>query len=148
MNCNSAHIRPTTPAKSRRKHHVTYEVQFQHEGAEYKVIGADIDGMLRLIQGVQGTEVVPEHEARRDAAEATLKGLKYEWRGGEQWVPPIGQPPAWVNEPKDPKDPHAELRKTWAPGQRWQTRVKGSTDWLHLRDDPGWHSDQEYLQCE
>ena len=63
----------------------------------------------------------------------------------DDWVDLPGPPPAWANEPKDP---HAELRKTWAPGQRWQTRVKGSTDWLHLRDDPCWHSDQEYRQCE
>ena len=124
---------------------MTYEVHFQLADAQYTVRGPEIDGMLRLIQGVQGAEVVPHIEERRDAAEATLKRLKYEWRGGEQWAPPIGPPPAWANEPKDP---HAELRKTWAPGQRWQTRVKGSTDWLHLRDDPCWHSDQEYRQCE
>jgi len=32
---------------------MSYEVQFQHEGAEYTVRGPDIDGVLRLIQGVQ-----------------------------------------------------------------------------------------------
>ena len=124
---------------------MTYEVQFQHEGAEYIVRGPDIDGVLRLIQGVQGAEDKSDYERCRDSAVSTLRRLGYEWRGGEQWSPPIGPPPAWVNEPKDP---HAELRKTWAPGQRWQTRVKGATDWLHLRDDPCWHSDQEYRQCE
>lgn len=32
---------------------MSYEVLFQHEGAEYTVRGPDIDGVLRLIQGVQ-----------------------------------------------------------------------------------------------
>ena len=77
---------------------MTYEVQFQLADAQYTVRGPDIDGVLALIQGVQGTEVVPEHEARRDAAEATLKCLKYEWCGGEQWVPPIQSTPepVWI----------------------------------------------------
>ena len=39
-----------------------YEVQFQHEGAEYTVRGPDIDGVLRLIQdadkGVQRQTMV------------------------------------------------------------------------------------------
>ena len=73
---------------------MTYEVQFQVGTSEYTVRGPEIDGMLRLIQGVQGAEVVPHIEERRDAAEATLKRLKYEWRGGEQWAPPIG-PATW-----------------------------------------------------
>ena len=77
---------------------MTYEVHFQLVDAQYTVRGPDIDGVLALIQGVQGTEVVPEYETRRDAAEATLRGLKYEWRGGEQWVPPIQSTPEpeWI----------------------------------------------------
>ena len=56
---------------------MSYEVQFQHEGAEYVVRGPDIDGVLRLIQGVQS--------------------LKYEWCGGELWAPPIGsKQPEWI----------------------------------------------------
>lgn len=31
---------------------------------------------------------------RRDAAEATLQRLGYEWHGGELWAPPLGQAPA------------------------------------------------------
>lgn len=77
---------------------MSYEVHFQLADAQYTVRGPDIDGMLQLIQGLQDTVVVPEHEARRDAAEATLKGLKYEWRGGEQWVPSSQSTPepAWI----------------------------------------------------
>ena len=77
---------------------MSYEVQFQHGDAQYTVRGPDIDGMLQLIQGVRGAEVVPEHEARRDAAEATLKCLKYEWCGGEQWAPSSQSTPepAWI----------------------------------------------------
>ena len=119
---------------------MSYEVQFQLGDAQYTVRGPDIDGVLALIQGVQGTEVAPEHEVRRDAAEATLKCLKYEWRGGEQWAPPIQSTP-------EPEDPHAELRKTWAPGQRWQTRHRGAKEWLSVGGNPEWHPDQEYRQC-
>ena len=39
---------------------MTYEVQFQHEGAEYIVRGPDIDGVLRLIQGVQTITKPPD----------------------------------------------------------------------------------------
>lgn len=39
---------------------MTYEVQFQVAAAEYTVRGPDIDGVLRLIQGVQGVGRVPE----------------------------------------------------------------------------------------
>lgn len=49
--------------------------------------------------------------------------------------------------PKTRCDPHAELRKTWEPGQRWQFR------WRHLMEDwrevsqessPRWASSCEY----
>jgi hypothetical protein len=42
-----------------------------------------------------------------------------------------------VAQPSD--DPHAELRKTWKPGQRWQACVDGVC-WcdLHPRVAPSW----------
>ena len=53
---------------------MSYEVQFQHEGAEYIVRGPDIDGVLRLIQGVQAAPSdVPEW---------------VEWSGGSRPVAP------------------------------------------------------------
>lgn len=94
--------------------------------------------MLKLILGLQDATIVPHVEERRDAAEATLKHLKYEWRGGELWAPPLGPVP----------DPHAELRKTWAPGQKWQTRHRSATEWIYLGGRPAWHPDQEYRKCE
>ena len=121
---------------------MTYEVHFQLTDAQYTVRGPDIDGVLALIQGLQGTEVVPHIEERRDAAEATLKRLKYEWRGGEQWVPPIGPAPTFLD------DCHSALRKSWAPGQRWQTRHRGAKEWIYVGGNPEWHPDQEYRQCE
>ena len=121
---------------------MSYEVQFQHEGAEYKVIGSDIDGMLRLIQGLQETTIVPHIEERRDAAEATLQRLKYGWRGGALWAPPIGPAPTFLD------DCHSALRKSWAPGQRWQTRHRGAKEWIYVGGCPEWHADQEYRQCE
>lgn len=54
---------------------MNYEVQFQHEGAEYIVRGPDIDGVLRLIQGVQGVGRVPEF-------------AWVEWSGGDRPVDP------------------------------------------------------------
>ena len=74
---------------------MTYEVQFQHEGAEYTVRGPDIDGVLRLIQGVQGAEDKSDYERCRDSAVSTLRRLGYEWRGGDLWVPPPGDAP-WL----------------------------------------------------
>ncbi len=58
---------------------MSYEVQFQHEGAEYTVRGPDIDGVLRLIQGVQGLPT-------GDSAQAKLQWV--EWPGGGCPVPP------------------------------------------------------------
>lgn len=75
---------------------MTYEVQFQVGTTEYTVRGPDIDGVLRLIQGVQRTDDKSDYERCQEAAVTTLKRLKYEWRGGEQWVPPIQSTP----EPK------------------------------------------------
>ena len=50
-----------------------------------------------------------------------------------------GQAPA----PGAPTDtPHAELRKTWREGQRWQTR--GDPEWEWLDTTPCWWPDQEY----
>ena len=117
---------------------MTYEVQFQVGTTEYTVRGPDIDGVLRLIQGVQGAEDKSDYERCQAAAVTTLRRMKYEWRGGELWAPPVGPAP----------DPHAELRKTWAPGQKWQTRHRSATEWIHLGGAPAWHPDQEYRKCE
>ena len=38
--------------------------------------------------------------------------------------------------------PHAELRKTWREGQRWQTRGDPAGQWLDTT--PCWYADQEY----
>ena len=89
---------------------MSYEVQFQLADAQYTVRGPDIDGVLRLIQGVQGVGCVP----------------------------PLGPVP----------DPHAELRKTWCPGQKWQTRHRSATEWVYVGGSPAWHPDQEYRKRE
>lgn len=42
-------------------------------------------------------------------------------------------------------DPHAELRKTWKPGQRWQYRAAGCGIWCDvLRAGPAWSLFNEY----
>lgn len=77
---------------------MSYEVTFQAGALSYTARGPDTAGLLALIQGLQGTEVVPEHELRRDAAEATLQRLKYKWCGGKLWAPPIGPAPAFLDD--------------------------------------------------
>lgn len=50
-------------------------------------------------------------------------------------------------EPKPTSDdPHAELRKTWKPGQRWQGRLRdgGPMDWSECGESPSWHPSLEY----
>ena len=54
---------------------MTYEVQFQVGTSEYTVRGPDIDGVLRLIQGVQGVGRVPKPVI-------AVSGGWVEWAGG------------------------------------------------------------------
>lgn len=69
---------------------MSYEVQFQHEGAEYIVRGPDIDGLLRLIQGVQGANTHPSDftraRAAKEYAEVELARAKLQAMTGEGWV--------------------------------------------------------------
>lgn len=41
---------------------------------------------------------------------------------------------------------HEELRRSYKPGQRWQTRIPAFTDWFELPGEPGWFSYAEYRQ--
>lgn len=43
-------------------------------------------------------------------------------------------------------DPHAELRKTWKPGQRWQCRIPGPENdiWSECANPPAWVTGLEY----
>lgn len=41
-------------------------------------------------------------------------------------------------------DPPAELRETWAPGQRWQVRTLGGRNWGDFDGQPSWASHLEY----
>lgn len=53
-----------------------------------------------------------------------------------------------VNLRKTDADPHAELRKTWAPGQRWQARAWRDGVWGEWTDansgGPLWFPHQQY----
>lgn len=46
-------------------------------------------------------------------------------------------------------DPHHELRKTWAPGQRWEQAAPGADDWYPCLSDKGplWASWMQYRRC-
>ena len=41
-------------------------------------------------------------------------------------------------------EPHAELRKSWEPGQRWQQRLPAFTEWFNLSVPPAWFWYAEY----
>ena len=65
---------------------MTYEVHFQLADAQYTVRGPDIDGVLRLIQGVQGLSA----EAGVPKPVIAVIGGWVEWAGGpcpvDSWV--------------------------------------------------------------
>ena len=60
---------------------MTYEVHFQLADAQYTVRGPDIDGVLRLIQGVQGVGRVPEWIDWAGGDDGWI-----EWHGGDRPV--------------------------------------------------------------
>lgn len=74
-----------------------------------------IDSLNRALQ--MRAEDAGDNQLRANAAEKTLSDMGYSWTGGVLWRPPYGKKPDWLED-----DPHAELRKTWKPGQRWQWR--------------------------
>lgn len=50
-----------------------------------------------------------------------------------------------VSESVDPSpDPHAQLKKAWAPGQRWQFRCYESEDWRDVAGNPAWNPHVAY----
>jgi hypothetical protein len=61
------------------------------------------------------------------AAIDTLKFLGYTYHGGERWKPPLGECPAWLNEPAPVQEPVA-WRWSESKGERW---FDWTTDWSH-----------------
>lgn len=58
-------------------------------------------------------------------------------------------PPARIDGKGGPSLDHSELRKTWAPGQRWQYRFEEQPEWRNCMDgdspvDPNWFPYTEY----
>ncbi len=48
-------------------------------------------------------------------------------------------------EPEKAAEPHAELRKTWAPGQRWESSYGPGDDWTEVcASPPNWYQDKLY----
>lgn len=44
----------------------------------------------------------------------------------------------------DANDPHAELRKTWKRGQRWQYKLASMYEFADCINPPSWSTDTEY----
>jgi hypothetical protein len=109
---------------------MTYEVHFKLRDAEYTVRGPDTAGILALIDGLEPKGEVPPQRLREAYAQLMA----------QEPLPEI-------------EDPHAELRKTWAPGQKWLTRSKehigkAGGQWLYVAGgEPHWHADQEYRRA-
>ena len=51
-------------------------------------------------------------------------------------------PPEWA--PDAAADPHAELRKTWRPGQRWQCLSPHGLGWRDMSAQPLWSPVRQY----
>lgn len=48
------------------------------------------------------------------------------------------------SNPADLEDRHADLRKTWAPGQKWQNKWPYSDAWADLEGTPRFDQDMDY----
>jgi hypothetical protein len=59
----------------------------------------------KAITAIKQALSAPVQEAT--AAINTLKFLGYTYHGGEQWKPPLGECPAWLNEPAPVQEPVA-----------------------------------------
>ncbi len=54
-----------------------------------------------------------------------------------------------MSKPDQPNSPrHAHLKAQWKQGQKWETQVEGSTQWVPVSDggyrEPLWDNNQEY----
>lgn len=145
---------------------MTYEVQFKLRDAEYTVRGPDTAGILALIDGLQPKSETPKVDPERAALNNAV--VRHAVRSAEPWFQPKIEPDFLetarktyaefeVEMPATPlpeiEDPHAELRKTWAPGQKWLTRSKehigkAGGQWLYVAGgEPHWYADQEYRRA-
>lgn len=96
----------------------------------------DGDGKILLTEHLallQEAELLNLTDAQGDDEDAEIALKKAELRKAQD------QLARWQGT----DDPHAELRKTWAPGQRWQMKTTFNK-WKDLATPPGWHSNVEY----
>jgi hypothetical protein len=76
-----------------------------------------------------------------DRAARTPPAQAVETPGGDTYA----EYKAWADAASQcDKEPHTELRKSWAPGQRWQTRIPAYTEWFELTAPPAWFWYAEY----
>jgi hypothetical protein len=61
------------------------------------------DEAVEVYEAIEQALAAPVQEAT--AAINTLKFLGYTYHGGEQWKPPLGECPAWLNEPAPVQEP-------------------------------------------
>lgn len=123
---------------------MTYEVENKAGNISVVYRATSIPDVLDLVAAAKGVPVLDGE--KRTAAVATLESMGYLWEGGILWRPPVAEAPAQpLPEIEKPEDPHAELRKTWAPWQRWQAAGKFGGVWHDIIcGPPSWRADEIY----
>lgn len=108
---------------------------YKHHYEELLDAAVYVKRIIEMMEGVQA----PFVDATRGSGVATGGGTQVRHDG---WGQAVGA---------QTHDPHAELRKTWEPGQRWQVRPIGSDDsaWAETRGfqpygEPAWFDFNEY----
>lgn len=134
-----------TSAKTAREHgHYFFDVSHLKE----------ID-IYRMIQLLQITDPALQH-AFKKVAMAGRRGAKDTERDAREAIDSINRflqmRAEDCNVSRDESgsasivsaDPHAAVRRTWAPGQRWQVRWWGHGEWEDHSDTPKWLVVHEY----
>lgn len=102
---------------------------------------------LRIHSGDTAT-LLTEHLALLQEAELIYLTDAFVGEGEEPPIFPdikkLDEAAGRVSLRKSFDDPHAEMRKTWAPGQRWQVRAPGNRNWGDFNGKPSWSCHLEY----
>lgn len=111
-------------------------MQPMHVGAD---LGADDDmTTISLVDLIPGMYSAIQDALRYGTGIAVINPMDiFKPQGGDAGTMKL--------DPTPVVDPHAELRKTWAPDQRWQFRgKKAAGDWSNVVGVPLWDAGVEY----
>lgn len=77
-------------------------------------------------------------EGKNEAAIKTLERLGYTYHGGEQWKPPVGRVPEWLDDPIGPASLPVRLLEVTQAAFQWIDAVPQS---VQLPTMPGFDRD-------